>query len=142
MNVHTGSERGRHAFRGPPRPSSRTSSHLRAERSFHAARAGPWCTPRSWDGQASGPRRFRPGGSVWSGRCLTNIDTARWDRTITSTLDEVVGLQFSYSYSSPAQLGDQKDAFERDMRRALTEFSPAGTFDELVRTEAIVATRP
>ncbi|WP_344396507.1 hypothetical protein [Streptomyces vastus] len=57
-------------------------------------------------------------------------------------LDEVLGLQFSYSYSSPAQLGDQKDAFERDVRRALTEFSPAGTFDELVRAEAIIATRP
>lgn len=71
-----------------------------------------------------------------------NIDTACWDRTITRTLDEVVGLQFSYSYSSPAQLADDKDAFERDLRQALTEFNPAGTFEEVVRTEAIIATRP
>ncbi|MCX4403803.1 MULTISPECIES: hypothetical protein [unclassified Streptomyces] len=34
------------------------------------------------------------------------------------------------------------DAFEHDVCRALTEISPAGTFDELVRTEAIAATRP
>ncbi|MGW4788593.1 class I SAM-dependent methyltransferase [Streptomyces sp. NPDC004230] len=73
---------------------------------------------------------------------FSDIDTARWDRTVTRTLDEAIGLQFSYSYSSAAQLGNQKDAFERDVCRALTEFSPGGTFDELVRTEAIVATRP
>lgn len=73
---------------------------------------------------------------------FSNVDIARWDRTITRTLDEVIGLQFSYSYSSPAQLGGHKDAFERDLRQALTEFSPAGAFDELVRTEAIIATRP
>ncbi|WP_263985282.1 hypothetical protein [Streptomyces sp. RLB3-17] len=34
------------------------------------------------------------------------------------------------------------DAFEHDVCRALTEISPASTFDELVRTEAIAATRP
>ncbi|WP_283112471.1 class I SAM-dependent methyltransferase [Streptomyces halobius] len=71
-----------------------------------------------------------------------NIDITRWDRTLTRTLDEIIGLQFSYSYSSPAQLGDHKDAFERDLRQALTDFSPAGIFDEVVRTEAIIATRP
>ncbi|GHE10965.1 hypothetical protein [Streptomyces alanosinicus] len=33
---------------------------------------------------------------------FSNVETARWDRTVTRTLDEVIGLQFSYSYSSPA----------------------------------------
>ncbi|MEV5778047.1 class I SAM-dependent methyltransferase [Streptomyces antimycoticus] len=73
---------------------------------------------------------------------FSTVETAHWDRTVTRTLDEVVGLQFSYSYSSPAQLGDRKDAFERDLRQALTDFNPDGRFDELVRTEAIIATRP
>ncbi|MEV5507874.1 class I SAM-dependent methyltransferase [Streptomyces orinoci] len=73
---------------------------------------------------------------------FANVETIRWDRTLTRTLDEVIGLQFSYSYSSPAQLGAHKDAFERDLRQALTEFNPTGTFDEVVRTEAIIATRP
>lgn len=58
-----------------------------------------------------------------------------------ATLDSVIGLQFSYSYSSPAQLGEHKDAFERDLRQALTAFDPRGTFAEVVRTEAIIATR-
>lgn len=73
---------------------------------------------------------------------FSHVETARWDRTLTRTLDEVIGLQFSYSYSSPAQLGDHKDAFERDLRAALTAFSPDGRFDENVRTEATIATRP
>jgi ubiquinone/menaquinone biosynthesis C-methylase UbiE len=73
---------------------------------------------------------------------FSNVETARWDRTVTRTLDEVIGLQFSYSYSSPAQLGAQKDDFERDLRQALSEFAPDGVFDEVVRTEAIIATRP
>ncbi|MFV2216373.1 class I SAM-dependent methyltransferase [Actinomadura sp. LOL_016] len=73
---------------------------------------------------------------------FSDIDTISWDRTLTRTLDEVIGLQFSYSYSSPAQLGDRKDAFEHDLRQALTDFAPAGTFDEVVRTEAIIAGRP
>ncbi|MCP8706758.1 class I SAM-dependent methyltransferase [Streptomyces sp. AC04842] len=73
---------------------------------------------------------------------FSHIEVARWDRTITRDLDSVIGLQFSYSYSSPAQLGGHKDAFERDLRQALTDFNPAGTFDERVRTEAIIATRP
>jgi hypothetical protein len=73
---------------------------------------------------------------------FAKIEVARWDRILTRSLDEVVGLQFSYSYSSPAQLGDQKDAFEHDLREVLTAFSPEGRFDELIRTEAIIATRP
>ncbi|MFE2595780.1 class I SAM-dependent methyltransferase [Streptomyces sp. NPDC059396] len=70
-----------------------------------------------------------------------HVETAHWDRTVTRTLDQVVGLQFSYSYSSPAQLGPHKDAFENELRQALTDFSPEGRFEELIRTEAIIATR-
>ncbi|HUY49248.1 MAG TPA: class I SAM-dependent methyltransferase [Streptosporangiaceae bacterium] len=73
---------------------------------------------------------------------FARIETKAWDRVITRTLDEVVGLQYSYSYSSPAQLGDRKDAFDRDLRAALLQFSPDGHYSETVRTEAIIATRP
>ena len=70
------------------------------------------------------------------------IEVVHWDRTIRRDLDSVVGLQFSYSYSSPTQLGDDKDAFERDLRQALSKYSPQGIFAEVVRTEAVIATRP
>ncbi|MGW3949608.1 hypothetical protein ACWEKM_01230 [Streptomyces sp. NPDC004752] len=36
----------------------------------------------------------------------------------------------------------RKDAFERTLRQALSEFHPDGDFGEVVRTEAIIATRP
>ncbi|MEU9371652.1 hypothetical protein AB0D71_44955 [Streptomyces avermitilis] len=38
--------------------------------------------------------------------------------------------------------GQIQDAFERNLRRALSEFNPDGVFDEVARTEAIIATRP
>ncbi|MER5356190.1 class I SAM-dependent methyltransferase [Kitasatospora sp. NPDC002551] len=73
---------------------------------------------------------------------FSQVDTARWDNTLTRTVDEVIGWVFSLSYSSPAQLGNQKDAFEQDLRAALLAFNPSGQFDEMIRTEAIIATRP
>ena len=73
---------------------------------------------------------------------FSHIDVTRWDHTVTRDLDSVIGLQFSFSYSSPARLGESKDAFEHDLRQALTAFDPGGNFVELVRTEAIIATRP
>ncbi|MEU6351606.1 class I SAM-dependent methyltransferase [Streptomyces sp. NPDC047072] len=73
---------------------------------------------------------------------FSRIDTARWDHILTRTVDEVVGWVFSLSYSSPAQLADQKHAFEEDLRAALLAFAPCGLFDEVIRTEAIIATRP
>ncbi|WP_067479470.1 class I SAM-dependent methyltransferase [Actinomadura hibisca] len=73
---------------------------------------------------------------------FSHLETVCWDRTVTYTLDQLIGLQFSYSYSSPAQLGPAKDAFKTDLRAALTHAEPGGQFDEVVRTEAIIATRP
>lgn len=73
---------------------------------------------------------------------FSDVEIRVWDRLVSRTLDEVVGLQFSYSYSSPAQLGADKEAFEADLRAALTEAGPSGVFDELIRTEAIIGTRP
>jgi ubiquinone/menaquinone biosynthesis C-methylase UbiE len=73
---------------------------------------------------------------------FSDVDVKTWDRIVTHSLDDVIGLQFSYSYSSPAQLGPDKDSFETDLRRALTEAEPSGKFNELVRTEAIIGARP
>ncbi|MGX1545164.1 class I SAM-dependent methyltransferase [Streptomyces adustus] len=95
---------------------------------------------RAGSGTYSHPRERHQ--DVMARSPFSDVDTARWDRTVTRTLDEVIGLQFSYSYSSPAQLGHEKDDFEHDLRQALTEVNPDGIFDEVVRTEAIIATRP
>jgi ubiquinone/menaquinone biosynthesis C-methylase UbiE len=70
-----------------------------------------------------------------------NITVASWDQPVVRSLTELVGLQYSNSYSTPAQLGDRREAFERDLRQALTAFEPAGRFEETIRTEALIATR-
>lgn len=73
---------------------------------------------------------------------FSHVETVGWDRTVERTLQEVIGLQLSYSFSSPAQLGPDRAAFEEDLRTALSAFNPLGRFEEHVRTEAIIATRP
>lgn len=73
---------------------------------------------------------------------FSRLEVARWEHTLTRDLDAVIGLQFSYSYSSPAQLGADKDAFEGDLRQALTRLHPDGVFEEHVHTQAVIATRP
>ncbi|WP_225446792.1 methyltransferase type 11 [Streptacidiphilus sp. PB12-B1b] len=69
------------------------------------------------------------------------MEAVQWDRVLERDLDQVVGLQFSYSFSSPLQLGSAKDAFEAELRAALTAAVPDGRYRELVRTEAVIATR-
>ncbi|GLX41310.1 hypothetical protein Sros01_73830 [Streptomyces roseochromogenus] len=71
------------------------------------------------------------------------IETLHWDRTVRRSVDEVVGLQLSYSFTSPAALGPHRPAFEHDLRQALTALRPEdGLFEERIRTEAVIARRP
>jgi SAM-dependent methyltransferase len=71
-----------------------------------------------------------------------NVDIVSWTWELERDLDQVIGLQFSYSYSAPALLGDNKDAFEADLRQALTQANPSGRYTQVIRTEAIIGTRP
>ena len=56
--------------------------------------------------------------------------------------DDVVGLAFSLSTSSPRKLGPRKDEFEARLRARLAELSPDGRFTELAEMTALIATRP
>ncbi|MEU3570777.1 hypothetical protein AB0E96_20500 [Kitasatospora sp. NPDC036755] len=73
---------------------------------------------------------------------FSQIETAHWDRTVVRTADEVASLQLPCSYSSPRQLGPDTKAFVNGVRDALLAFDPAGTFEQTIRTEAIIARRP
>jgi len=57
------------------------------------------------------------------------------------TADEVVGLAFSLSTTSPERLGDQAPAFEKELRGALAEISPEGRFTEIAELTALIAKR-
>jgi len=56
--------------------------------------------------------------------------------------DEIVGLAFSMSTCSPQRLGGRADAFEAELRQALRELSPDGTFTEVAELVALLARRP
>jgi SAM-dependent methyltransferase len=58
------------------------------------------------------------------------------------TADEVIGLAFSLSTCSRERLGDQADAFEKELRAALAEISPEGRFTEIAEVSALAARRP
>ena len=57
------------------------------------------------------------------------------------TADDIVGLAFSQSVTAPDRLGERAAAFEADLRQALTELSPDGTFTEIAELRALVARR-
>ncbi|MFZ1886998.1 MAG: class I SAM-dependent methyltransferase [Candidatus Binataceae bacterium] len=59
-----------------------------------------------------------------------------------SSLEELIGRAYSMSSTSIAFLGERRQAFERELRAALLEFSPAGTFIEMVESVAMLASRP
>jgi len=55
--------------------------------------------------------------------------------------DDIVGLAFSLSTSSPQKLGSRKDEFEARLRAGLAELSPNNHFTELAEMTALIATR-
>ena len=57
-------------------------------------------------------------------------------------IDAVVGRAYSMSVTSPDVLGENRDAFERDLRTGLSAIAPDGHFSEVVAAEVIIAFRP
>ena len=55
------------------------------------------------------------------------------------TADEIVGYLYSTSFAGPRVLGDNQEAFERDLRRELDETSPDGTFREQLDFYLLIA---
>lgn len=57
------------------------------------------------------------------------------------TADQIVGLAYSLSTSSPEKLGDRAGAFELELRSELAAFSPDGKFVEIAEMGALIARR-
>src|SRR5580693_5132432 len=77
---------------------------------------------RAAPGQASTPARQR---DVLARSAFCAVDRLTWSWSRQLTVDEVAGLQLSYSFSTPAQLGDNAPAFSRDVRAAVLGLHPA-----------------
>src|SRR5439155_12705784 len=72
---------------------------------------------------------------------FAQIEVWRRQARVVRTVDEVIGLQYSTSYCSPALLGDRKDEFERVLRARLLELEPGNRFVEDYEIEALCARR-
>ncbi len=60
----------------------------------------------------------------------------------TWTVDSIIGFLYSTSFAAPHLFGDQKEAFEHDLTRALLELDPSGTFTEEASVEALFLRKP
>ncbi|MET8161114.1 class I SAM-dependent methyltransferase [Sphaerisporangium sp. NPDC005289] len=71
-----------------------------------------------------------------------DISTARFDRVVRRDTEQVVGLQLSFSYSTPARLGDRTLDFVEALGAALAAANPGGVWEERFTTEVLTARRP
>jgi len=58
-----------------------------------------------------------------------------------TSIEELIGRSYSQSVSSLAALGDNADAFERELRESLSRISPTGKLKEVVEADALIARR-
>jgi SAM-dependent methyltransferase len=106
-------------------------------REVRAAWLGP--QRRAGSGTYSHPKERHE--TVLARSAFPVVERLEFHQRVERTLDMLVGLQFSYSYSAPALLGADRPGFEQDLRRRLAEVQPDGVFAEDIRTEVLVATR-
>ena len=64
-----------------------------------------------------------------------------FESELAMTPDDVIGRLYSFSGDLRGRLGDRIDAFERDLRAAITTLYPAGQFIERLRTGVLVAVK-
>lgn len=67
--------------------------------------------------------------------------TTRASHTVRYSLDELVGVQFTYAYSSPALLGEHKEEFAQALRSALLAVEHSGRFESEVSAALMVGWR-
>jgi SAM-dependent methyltransferase len=70
------------------------------------------------------------------------VETVSWSWRRELTVEDVVGLQFSYSFSTPALLGGHAPAFAHDVRAALLAEHPDGRVVDPITVDVVIARRP
>jgi ubiquinone/menaquinone biosynthesis C-methylase UbiE len=73
---------------------------------------------------------------------FSNVDRLTWQWSRELTVAQAVGLQFTYSFSTPAMFGDRAAAFARDAQAAILAIYPGGRVTEQFRMEVLIAARP
>lgn len=73
---------------------------------------------------------------------FASVQTLSWQWQRQLTVDEAVGLQFTYSFSTPALFGDRAHQFAADVGTTILAMHPNGHVSEPFRVEVLVASRP
>ncbi|MET7336374.1 class I SAM-dependent methyltransferase [Nonomuraea sp. NPDC005650] len=73
---------------------------------------------------------------------FSGVESRVFRRRLSWDVDGLIGLQLSYSYSSPARLGGRLTAFVETLRRALLADNPVGRWEQELVSEVLVARRP
>ncbi len=75
---------------------------------------------------------------------FSGVEEATWEWEYERDLDSLIGLQFSLSWSTPAQFrdDDHRRAFEQEVRRVLSDEFPSGRFVQKITSRALIAHRP
>jgi len=72
---------------------------------------------------------------------FSNVTAHTFTSPKTLSVEDIIGLQLSTSYASPAQLGDKIDDFRARLSERLMELSPSGVFKGEIAHVALVAVR-
>ncbi len=72
---------------------------------------------------------------------FARIRSSAWSWTRQLSVDEVIGLQLSYSFSTPARLGNRVEEFSDEIRDAVLRLYPDGVVSEPNQVEVLVAAR-
>jgi SAM-dependent methyltransferase len=92
-------------------------------------------------GQRTGMSIIADHRDVLAGSAFAAVDALTWSWTRQLTVEEVTGLQLSYSFSTPALLGENTEQFTRDVRAAVLDLHPTGVVSEPFRVEVLIAAR-
>jgi hypothetical protein len=70
------------------------------------------------------------------------VETVPWSWQRRLTVADVVGLQFSYSFSTPAQFGDRAAEFADEVTAVMLATYPTGIVTESITVDVTIARRP
>jgi hypothetical protein len=85
-----------------------------------------------------GHRRYEP---FLFASAFTELDWLSVTIRQTLTIDDIIGRAFSMSTCSPDRLGGKQEEFAAQLRAALREIAPDGTFTEIAELVALLARR-
>jgi ubiquinone/menaquinone biosynthesis C-methylase UbiE len=78
---------------------------------------------------------------VLAASSFSDLESHTFTRPLAWDVEGLIGLQLSYSYSSPAVLGDRLNAFVEALRKALLADNPIGQWEQQLMTEMLIARR-